>query len=182
MSELKLEEIWRYREEIHRLARQLCRHREDAEDVAQATLLKAAQHLHKFRGEASLRTWLHRIATNECRMMRRRPTEVSLEQILESIATEEDTEPLELPFDIPDPEEIAAGVEMRRLVLKALGNLPERYRTVLLLKGGEEMKEREIAQVMGLGPLAVKALLHRARNALRDELKRYLGEETQKGN
>lgn len=174
-----LEEIWRYRDEIHRLARQLCRHREDAEDVAQATLLKAAQHLHEFRGEASIRTWLHRIATNECRMMRRRQAEVSLEQILESVATEEETEPLELPSDVPDPEEIAAEAEMRRLVLKALENLPERYRTVLLLKDGEGMKEREIAQAMGLSLLAVKALLHRARKALRAELQRYLGEKTQ---
>lgn len=170
----ELEEIWRYREEIHRLARQLCKHREDAEDVAQATLLKAAQHLHEFRGEASIRTWLHRIATNECRMMRRRQVEVSLEQILESTAVEEETEPLELPSDIPDPEEIVAEAEMRRLVLKALEKLPERYRTVLLLKDGEGMKEQEVAQAMGLSLLAVKALLHRARKALRTELKRYL--------
>lgn len=168
-----LDEIWRYREEIHRLARQLCKHREDAEDVAQATLLKAAQHLHEFRGEASIRTWLHRIATNECRMMRRRQTEISLEQILESAVTGGETEPLELPSEIPDPEEIAAEAEMRRLVLQALEKLPERYRTVLLLKDGEGLKEREIAQMMGLSVLAVKALLHRARNALRTELKRY---------
>ncbi len=170
----EIEEIWRYREEIHRLARQLCKHREDAEDVTQATLLKAAQHLHEFRGEASIRTWLHRIATNECRMMRRRQVEVSLEQILESTAVEEEAEPLELPSDIPDPEEIVAEAEMRRLVLKALEKLPERYRTVLLLKDGEGMKEREVAQAMGLSLLAVKALLHRARKALRAELKRYL--------
>ncbi|MCS7266344.1 MAG: sigma-70 family RNA polymerase sigma factor [Armatimonadetes bacterium] len=174
MSKLKLDEIWRYREEIHRIARQLCKHREDAEDVAQSTLLKAAQHLHKFRGEASVRTWLHRIATNECLMMRRRQAEVSLEQILERAATEEETAMTELPSDIPDPEEIATEAEMRRLVLQALEKLPERYKTVLLLKDGEGMKEREIAQAMGISVLAVKALLHRARNALRTELKRYL--------
>lgn len=169
-----IEEIWRYREEIHRLARQLCKHREDAEDVAQTTLLKAAQHLRNFRGEASIRTWLHRIATNECRMLRRHQVEVSLEQILESTAVEEEAEPLEVPSDIPDPEEIVTEAEMRRLVLKALENLPERYRTVLLLKDGEGLKEKEIAQAMGLSLLAVKALLHRARKALRTELERYL--------
>jgi len=105
--------------------------------------------------------------------MRRRQTEISLEQILESAVTGEETEPLELPSEIPDPEEIAAEAEMRRLVLQALEKLPERYRTVLLLKDGEGLKEREIAQMMGLSVLAVKALLHRARNALRAELKRY---------
>ncbi|MEJ7615147.1 MAG: sigma-70 family RNA polymerase sigma factor [Candidatus Fervidibacter sacchari] len=177
---VKPEEIWRYREEIHRLARQLCRHKEDAEDVAQATLLKAVQHLNEFRGEASVRTWLHRIATNECRMLRRRQTEVSLEQLLETFATEEGTEHFELPAEVPNPEEVAEEAEMRRLVLQALENLPERYRTVLLLKDGEGMKEREIAQAMGLSLLAVKALLHRARKALREELLKYLGTKPQK--
>jgi RNA polymerase sigma-70 factor (ECF subfamily) len=166
------EEIWRYREEVHRLARQLCRHREDAEDVAQATLLKAAQHLKEFRGEASLRTWLHRIATNECRMLRRRPTSLSLEQLLQTAATKE-APPLELPDEIPDPEEIVIETERRRLVLQALQRLPERYQTVLLLKDGEGMKERDIAAAMGLSVSAVKALLHRARLAMRKELQRH---------
>jgi RNA polymerase sigma-70 factor (ECF subfamily) len=107
-------------------------------------------------------------------MLRRRQTEVSLEQLLEAVATEEETEPLELPSEVPDPEEIAEEAEMRRLVLQALEKLPERYRTVLLLKDGEGMKEREIAQAMGLSLLAVKALLHRARKALREELLKYL--------
>src|ERR1017187_3470993 len=55
-----------------------------AEDVAQTSLLKAAQHLDGFRGESSVRTWLHRITTNECRMIRRRLTARSLDAILES--------------------------------------------------------------------------------------------------
>ncbi|MHB8331490.1 MAG: RNA polymerase sigma factor, partial [Candidatus Dormibacteria bacterium] len=70
---------WQYGGDIHRLARQLCGHREDAEDVAQSTLLKASLHLDDFRGEASLRTWLHRIATNECRQLRRRKIPDSLD-------------------------------------------------------------------------------------------------------
>ena len=51
---------------------------ENAADVAQNTLLKAAQHIDGFRGEASVRTWLHTIATNECRMIRRRRQPESL--------------------------------------------------------------------------------------------------------
>ena len=66
--------IWSQAGDVARLARQLCQHREDAEDVTQASLLKAAQRLDGFRGEASLRTWLHRITVNECLMIRRRAT------------------------------------------------------------------------------------------------------------
>ncbi len=65
------------RADVWRLARQLCQHREDAEDVTQSALLKPAQHLDGFRWEASLRTWLHRIATGECRMLRRRKVPLS---------------------------------------------------------------------------------------------------------
>jgi RNA polymerase sigma-70 factor (ECF subfamily) len=54
-----------------------------------------------------------------------------------------------------------------------LQRLPERYQTVLLLKDGEGMKERDIAAAMGLSVSAVKALLHRARLALRKELQRH---------
>src|SRR6266540_4196793 len=83
------EPVWQYREDVLRLASHLCRHREDAEDVTQSALLKAAQHLDGFRREASLRTWLHRIATNECRMLRRRKVPLSLDELLEEAAIAE---------------------------------------------------------------------------------------------
>ncbi|MHB8394058.1 MAG: RNA polymerase sigma factor [Candidatus Dormibacteria bacterium] len=76
--------VWHYGAEVQRPAEQLCRHPQDAEDVAQSTLVQAASHMEGFRGEASLRTWLHRIATNECRQLRRRRVPLSLESLLES--------------------------------------------------------------------------------------------------
>ncbi len=79
--------VWRYREDVWRLASQLCRHRQDAEDVTQSALLKAVQQLGGFRWEASLRTWLHRIATNECRMLRRRTVPASRDELLADAAT-----------------------------------------------------------------------------------------------
>jgi nicotinamidase-related amidase len=72
-------EVLRYRDDVRPPARQLCRHREDAEDVAQPTLLKAVQHLEGIRWEASHRSWLHRITTNDCRMLRRRRAGMILE-------------------------------------------------------------------------------------------------------
>jgi RNA polymerase sigma-70 factor, ECF subfamily len=101
--------VWRYREDVWRLASQLCRHRQDAEDVTHSALLKAAQHVEGFRWEASLRTWLHRIATNECRMLRRRKVPASLDELLED----------------------AVEAETRRRVVAALAGLPDRYRTAV---------------------------------------------------
>ena len=78
--------VWGYASDLQRFASYLCRHPEDAEDVAQNTLMKAAQHIEGFRGEASVRTWLHTIATNECRMLRRREALVNLESTVHDLS------------------------------------------------------------------------------------------------
>jgi RNA polymerase sigma-70 factor (ECF subfamily) len=161
--------VWRYRDDVWRLARQLCRHREDAEDVAHSALLKAAEHLDGFRWEASLRTWLHRIATNECRMLRRRKVPLSLEALLEDAATAEHRPP-EPAAGEPGPEEAAVEAETRRSVLAALAGLPDHYRTALLLKDGLGLRAEDVAQAMGVTVPAARSILHRARSALRERL------------
>jgi len=159
--------VWSYRDDIHRLARQLCRHREDAEDVTQSALVKAAEHLDGFRAEASLRTWLHRIATNECRMLRRRRAPRSLEELLEAAAAGVALEP---PGESVDPELLALAVEEQRRVLQALAELPPRYRAVLLLADGRGLPAAEIAALLETTVPSVRATLHRARRALRARL------------
>jgi RNA polymerase sigma-70 factor (ECF subfamily) len=159
--------VWRYREDVWRLANQLCRHHEDAEDVTQNALLKADQHLNDFRWEASLRTWLHRIATNECRMLRRRKVPLSLDELLEEAATGEHRPP-EPAASGPGPEELAMEAETRRQVLAVLADLPDRYRAALLLKDGLALSAEEVAMAMGITVPAARSVLHRARAALRE--------------
>lgn len=163
------EAVWQYRADVWRLAQQLCRHREDAEDVTQNALLKAAQQVDAFRWEASLRTWLHQIATNECRMLRRRRAALSLDQLLEDAATAP-VHPAETAAPGPDPEEAALEAETRRCVIVALAELPDRYRTALLLKDGLGLPANEVAAAMNTTVPAVRSVLHRARIALRQQL------------
>jgi RNA polymerase sigma-70 factor (ECF subfamily) len=161
--------VWRYRDDVWRLASQLCRHREDAEDVTQSALLNAVRHLDGFRQEASVRTWLHRIATNECRMLRRRRIPLSLDELLEQAATA-DRRPPDPPAPGPGPEEAAVEAETRRRVVAALAELPDRYRTAVLLKDGLGLPAEAVAAAMGMSVPAVRAVLHRARSALRARL------------
>ncbi len=163
------EAVWRYRADVWRLASQLCQHREDAEDVTHSALLKAAQHLGGFRWEASLRTWLHRIATNECRMLRRRKAPLSLDQLLEEAAMAPQ-QPAGLPAPGPGPEEAAVEAETRRRVITALAGLPDRYRTAVLLKDGLGLPAEDVAAAMGITVPAARSVLHRARSALREKL------------
>lgn len=159
-------ELWEYRADLEKLAHYLCRHSQDAEDVTHNALLKAAEKMEGFRGEASVRTWLHTIATNECRMLRRRKTPSSLDDMFESAALGQ----LERVADPIDPEEAALELETRREVLEAMRGLPDRYRCALLLKDGHDLSLEEVAKLMDTTVPSVKSVLYRARQALRDEL------------
>ena len=168
--------VWEYEADLTRFARSLCGSAPDAEDVAQSSLVKAAEHLEGFRGEASIRTWLHRIVLNECRMLHRRPPPRSVEQILEARGTIEG-EPIGLP-DVVGPEESALASELQATVLRALRALPDEYRTVLLLADGKGggLPVEEIARLVGGSVPAVRAKLHRARSMLRERLRPYWAE------
>jgi RNA polymerase sigma-70 factor, ECF subfamily len=156
------DEVWAYRDDLERLARYLCRHREDAEDVAQNAMLKAAEKLDGFRAESTMRTWLHTITTNECRMLRRRKQASSLDDLLEQVAGSG-----VVGGEAVDPEELALELETRSELLRALEQLPEAYRVVLILKEGREMSLEEVAAALDTTIPAIKSLLYRARKALR---------------
>lgn len=160
--------IWAYSEDLRQYASYLCRHPEDAEDVAQNTLLKAAQHIEGFRGEASVRTWLHTIATNECRMMRRRTTSDSLDELLTTAVAAGASIDVNSPEIRPD--EAAVAAEARRTVVAALKRLPDNHQRVLFLRDGCGLRSAEVASLLDTTVPATKSTLYRARRGLRREL------------
>ncbi len=146
----------------------MCRHPQDAEDVAQSTLMKAAQHIEGFRGEASVRTWLHTIATNECRMLRRRKAPRALDEALEAAVSADSPGPC--PESPVDPEALALEAETRREVVDALTRLPLHYQKALMLKDGCGLRSVEVARLLETTVPATKSILFRARRSLRAEL------------
>ncbi len=160
-------DVWGYREDLARLARFLCQHPEDAEDVTHNALIKAAEKLDGFRGESSVKTWLHAVTSNECRMLRRRRQTSSLDGLLDGVVDDQ----LMVDVTAMDPEELAVELETRQEILEALATLPERYRCAIILKDGRDLTLEETAQLMGTTVPGIKSLLYRARAALRDELK-----------
>ena len=154
-------EVWDYRNQLETLARHLCRDHHDAEDVAHNALLKAAEKIEGFRGEASVSTWLHTITLNECRMLRRKRRPESLESVGElrgHLSPE------------TDPEIAAEEGELRIRVLSALSGLPERERCALLMREGQELSMVELSEALGISVSAVKSLLYRGRRLLREQL------------
>ena len=169
-------ELWSYEQDLQRFARYLCRHPEDAEDIAHSALLKAAEHIEGFRGEASMRTWLHTIVTNECRMLRRRRTTQSLDRYVEE-GTGDEPPSVELSGSPADPGQQAQEAELRRHALAALGDMPEHYRTALFLQVALRKSTEEIAQTLGATVPATKSILYRARGKMRQQMGAHLKQD-----
>ncbi|HEX7281107.1 MAG TPA: sigma-70 family RNA polymerase sigma factor [Vicinamibacterales bacterium] len=142
---------------------------DDAKDAVQEAFLSAFRSLPQFEGGSLLSTWLHRIAVNAALMKlrtRRRKPERSIETLLPEYLADghhaEDFHDWNLPAD-----RAMIGAEQRAIVRKCIGELPDNYRTVLVLRDIEELDTEETAARLGMTPNAVKIRLHRARQALR---------------
>ena len=151
----------------------------DAEDLVQETLLRAWKAYDRFEGKSSVRTWLHRIATNTCltalENRRRRPLPTGL-GAPSSDPTAELVEGAEVawlePFpesagDRADPAAIVGSRESVRLAfVAALQHLSPRQRAVLVLRDVLQWKAAEVADAIGTSTAAVNSLLQRARSQL----------------
>jgi RNA polymerase sigma-70 factor (ECF subfamily) len=164
-----------YREHVDRIfrfAQRLCGQTDDAKDLVQDTFLNAYRGLKDFRGEASLATWLYAIAARACiRMRRRRKGEPERELSLEEfIPTSEGEFRLQIPAQGLSPQQALENKQLRRALQQAIGQLPKKYRLVLVLRDMEGLTAREVGSIMGLNERAVKSRLHRARLFVRREL------------
>ena len=132
---------------------------EKAEDATHDVFLKAFRKMHQFRGEASWRTWLYRIAINHCRNLQQSWHERHLftnadEAIWENAAAVTDS-----PLRVLETRELGERIQ------KALDGLPEEYRLLLLLVADEEMSYEQVAHLTEQTADAVRGKLHRARKA-----------------
>jgi RNA polymerase sigma-70 factor (ECF subfamily) len=138
----------------------------DAEDLTQAVMLKVSNSLSAFRGDASVSTWIYRIATNaaldKLRQRRTQPL-VDTEHVF-------DEEALPAAAQTPSIETAAIREEMSACIGEFVARLPENYKTVMILSEIEGFSNDEIATTLGLTLDTVKIRLHRAREKLRREL------------
>ncbi len=167
--------IRRHNQRLYRIARSIVRDDGEAEDVLQEGYARAFAHLAAFRGEARLGTWLARIVMNEAlgRLRGRRAT-VTLTAVIEDAPA---AEIIPFPNANPqiDPETAVAQRELRTLLERAIDELPEAFRAVLVARLIEGMSVEETAELIGIVPETVKTRLHRARRLLRDAMEKHMG-------
>jgi RNA polymerase sigma-70 factor (ECF subfamily) len=151
------------------VARRFFRCEDDSADAVQDAFVAAFRSLDKFEGNSSLGTWLHRIVVNSCLTKlraRSRGRAVSLDDLLPTFdETGHHTRAVQ-----PWEEEALSRLtreETRIQVRACIDQLPEPYRTVLLLRDIEELDTEQTAYCLGIASGTVKTRLHRARQALR---------------
>jgi RNA polymerase sigma-70 factor, ECF subfamily len=157
---------------LYRIARSVLADDQEAEDVVQETYLKAFLKLADFRGDASLSTWLARIALNEAlrRRQRRRHT-IPVERL--DSAHERHEMQTHWSSSIPgdgDPERSAARLQIRQILERAIDDLPEAFRTVLVIRDVDGMNTEQAARILNVCEETVKTRLYRARRMLRTTL------------
>ena len=143
-----------------------------AQDAVQDAFLSAFRSIQGFDGQSQLSTWLHRIVVNASLMKlrtRRRKPEQSIEPLLPAFDEVGHHASPVVPWT-ESAEHALLRAETRERVRGAIDELPETYRTVLLLRDIEELSTREAAEALGIGENAVKLRLHRARQALATKL------------
>ena len=140
---------------------------EDAQDVAQEAFVQAFEKLSGFRGQSQFYSWLFRIAHNLAISDRRR-----MRRVATSLENQREASGYEPTDENPsnEPSYSMDAVERQRIVQRALAELPEEFRTTLILKEMDGMSYEEIASTLGIPLGTVRSRIHRARLDLRDKL------------
>jgi len=130
-----------------------------AEDATHDVFLKAFRKLDQFRGEASLRTWLYRIAINHCQNLRQSWHERHVFSNADDAVWENAVARTDSPLRVLETKELGQRIQ------KTLDALPEEYRLLLLLVANEELSYEQVSTLVRQSPDAVRGKLHRARKA-----------------
>jgi RNA polymerase sigma-70 factor (ECF subfamily) len=175
--------VARYKQKIFNYIFRMVGSSDEAEDLTQEVFVKMYLALDTFRNQASLSTWLYRIAGNLCIDAHRKRARreggfggglISLDEPVHSDAGGEEGAAREVPDTAHEPFKMLARQELDGQIQTALDRLPEKMRTVVVLHDVEGLQYEEIAQVVGCPLGTVKSRLFNARMQLRDLLASYL--------
>jgi RNA polymerase sigma-70 factor (ECF subfamily) len=163
----------RYNRRLFRVARAILRSDQDAEDAVQDGYLAAYRAIGRFRGDASLSTWLTRIVINEAYARIRKAGSATVIPLAEAHEmSDESSDAFRAPDEAPDTAALRG--ELRRLLERHIDALPEQFRTAFVLRDVEELSVEEAAAALDVPAATVRTRAHRARALLRTALAREI--------
>lgn len=147
--------------------------RQEAEDLAQEVFITVFKSVDSFRGDSKLSTWLYRIASNlsknRIKYLARRHDRSKVE-FDEGVDRNAASDSLTSPKQEKRPDENMEGQQLEQIMQKAISELEEEHRILIVLRDIEELSYEEICEITELAEGTVKSRLHRARLALRKKM------------
>jgi len=159
-----------YEKRIFQLVLRMLGDRGEAEDVAQDVFLTVFKSIDSFRGDSKLSTWLYRVATNHCKNRikyldrRARGKKTELDDLSENDRLESVS--MSASSHVARPDQQAEANQMEALMRRAIAELDEEQRELVILRDVENLSYEEIQAITGLPEGTVKSRLHRARLSL----------------
>ncbi len=161
----------RYKDSIYFMALKMVNNKDDAMDLTVETFGKAFENIEKYKPDFAFSTWLFRIATNNCIdfIRKKRLNVVSLQSMSEE---DNDEKQLQIASDTLNPEQTSIKKQESEKLKSIVEQLPQRYRTLIILRYYDEQSYEEIAQQLDLPLGTVKAQLFRARDLMSNIMNR----------
>jgi RNA polymerase sigma-70 factor (ECF subfamily) len=159
-----------YKDKIYHLAYRMLNNKHEAEDAVQETFMRVYTNLHRYDEQQKFSTWIFRIGTNHCidRLRKRKHSAYSLDA--EMPDGEGNDYYSMLPGNEDTPEQQIILSETQLLIRKAIVALPEKYKSVVILRYLQDMSLQEISDVLDMPVTTVKTRVHRGREYLRKRL------------
>ena len=158
-----------YQHKLYQICYRMLGNKQEAEDIAQEAFVRAYINLHSYDQKRKFSTWIYRIATNLCidRIRKKKPdyyldAEVAGTDGLDMYS--------QIAADEQLPEDVVAQMELQDRIQYEISRLPDKYRSVIVLKYIEELSLQEISEILDMPLGTVKTRIHRGREALRKQL------------
>lgn len=159
-----------YKDKVYQLCYRILGNKHEAEDMAQEAFIRAYVNITKFNPTRKFSTWLYRIATNLCidRIRKKKP-----DYYLDAEVPGTDGLSMysQVAADVTKPDEEVESLELQESIQQEILKLPEKYRSVIVLKYIEELQLQEISDILEIPLGTVKTRVHRGREALRKQLR-----------
>lgn len=161
----------KYNQRLYRIAMSIINNDSEVEEIMQIAYIKAYENLDKFRFQSGFSTWITRILINESLMHLKKGEQISNAKRDNLIPGN-----YEAPI-VQTPLMKVINSELKTLLEFSIRGLPEKYRTVFVMRELENMSVSETMECLGITEANVKVRLNRAKVILKDKLRDYIGEE-----
>ena len=172
--------ILKYQARVITLANKFVNDKQIAEDIAQESFIKVYKSIGSFRGESAFFTWLYRVAVNTAKnylSSKKRKKEMLVSDITDS----DTTDPLSA-LTTESPEDILAANNLREIIIKSFGDLPEEIRTALSLREFEGLSYQEIGKILDCPVGTVRSRIFRGREQIQEAIDHLLPSSIHAGN